>query len=144
MSYVALVGPIAAGLHVDHLCYNPPCVNPAHLEPVTPAENTRRAYARKTHCKHGHEYTPENTLITPLGRRRCRACHREHVARTRLTPAGEIPATVQHGTNSTYVNWNCRCESCRAARRNRDRQYRRARGVPTWAEHVAARRRAAS
>ena len=32
----------------------------------------------KTHCKHGHEYTPENTYINPSngGYFRCRTCHR--------------------------------------------------------------------
>ncbi|NMF29576.1 hypothetical protein [Cellulosimicrobium aquatile] len=29
----------------------------------------------KTHCPHGHEYTPENTIVFPSdGRRRCRSC----------------------------------------------------------------------
>jgi len=36
------VGAIPVGLELDHLCFNPPCVNPAHLEPVTHAENLRR------------------------------------------------------------------------------------------------------
>ena len=36
---------IPSGHHIDHLCRTPACVNPAHLEPVTPRENTRRAYA---------------------------------------------------------------------------------------------------
>jgi hypothetical protein len=35
-------GPIPNGLHLDHLCRNPRCVNPDHLEPVTPADNVRR------------------------------------------------------------------------------------------------------
>lgn len=40
--YEALVGPIPEGLELDHLCRNPSCVNPDHLEPVTHAENMRR------------------------------------------------------------------------------------------------------
>lgn len=35
-------GPIPEGMSLDHLCRNPRCVNPAHLEPVTQAENVRR------------------------------------------------------------------------------------------------------
>lgn len=30
-------------------CDNPPCVNPAHLKPVTNAENVRRALQRRWH-----------------------------------------------------------------------------------------------
>lgn len=83
--YEALVGPIPEGLTLDHLCRRPSCVNPAHLEPVTHAENVRRgsatgrSHARKV-CKNGHEMTPENTRLgTRKGWqvRRCRACARE-------------------------------------------------------------------
>ena len=35
-------GSIPDGLVMDHLCRNRPCVNPAHVEPVTQAENVRR------------------------------------------------------------------------------------------------------
>lgn len=45
VSYEHFVGPIPEGLELDHLCVNPPCVNPAHLEPVTHAENMRRGIA---------------------------------------------------------------------------------------------------
>ena len=38
---------ITAGLVVDHLCYNPACCNPWHLELVTVGENNRRAAARR-------------------------------------------------------------------------------------------------
>lgn len=46
-SYQSLVGSIPDGLHLDHLCRVPACVNPEHLEPVTLAENNRRAAAVK-------------------------------------------------------------------------------------------------
>lgn len=45
VAYELLVGPIPEGLTIDHLCFNPACVRPEHLEPVTIAENIRRSIA---------------------------------------------------------------------------------------------------
>jgi hypothetical protein len=80
-SYRAFVGPIPTGLHLDHLCRVRDCCNPDHLEPVTPAENNRRAlpymaWRKQTHCKRGHEFTQDNTLRSTSGRR-CRTCYNE-------------------------------------------------------------------
>ena len=81
IAYGLTHGEIPADMCLDHLCRNRICVNPDHLEVVTLVENVMRGEsqnaknARKTHCKSGHEFTPENTYIHPKrGTRNCRKC----------------------------------------------------------------------
>ena len=83
-AYEATIGPIPAGLQIDHLCRNRSCVNPRHLEPVTRRENLMRGVcpsaiaARKTHCPQGHPYSPENTWRRANGNRTCKQCRNAH------------------------------------------------------------------
>lgn len=83
IAYEMLVGPIPDGLHLDHTCRVRHCVNPAHLEPVTNAENTRRGmWGNRQTCDKGHAYTVENVYIHPQrGTRMCRTCLREAARR---------------------------------------------------------------
>lgn len=98
VAYKFKIGPIPEGLDLDHLCHTRDvscdegdlclhrrCVNPAHLEPVTRSENTRRrrnGYTRAirgliTHCRRGHAYSEANTRWRKdrYGRE-CRTCDR--------------------------------------------------------------------
>lgn len=92
ISYRLLVGPIPEHLQLDHLCRNRSCLNPAHLEPVTPKENAQRGLTGKyqsnrTHCPAGHPYDDVNTGWNRNGAGRvgkyCKACLRARTAAKR-------------------------------------------------------------
>lgn len=80
--YEEFIGPIPDGMLLDHLCRVRSCINPKHLEPVTPRENAHRGLtnAAKKRCKRGHPFDIENTYIGPDGHRSCRQCARERRA----------------------------------------------------------------
>ena len=79
VSHSVFNGPIPEGLDVDHICLNRGCANPAHLRAVTHRENMLYGnslparQARQTHCKRGHEFTPDNTKRQG-NKRTCRTC----------------------------------------------------------------------
>lgn len=88
-------GPFPAGFVLDHVCHSSDptcpgrdchhrrCVNPVHVEVVTQRENVLRIprFGTETHCPNAHEYTPENTYMTPQGYRQCRVCKRDAMRR---------------------------------------------------------------
>lgn len=150
IAYELEVGPIPEGLHLDHTCHNNTgcvggaaclhrrCQNPAHLEPVTHAVNVRRGNSfnrSMTHCRRGHEYTPENTLTQKGKYRACKECTRmkqaEFKKRLRergLTSRGVPPKRggthCMRGHEFTPENTDTRegkrrCKECRKARAKR-------------------------
>ncbi|MET8518144.1 HNH endonuclease signature motif containing protein [Streptomyces sp. NPDC005077] len=83
LSFADAYGSVPDGSVIDHLCQTRACVNPAHMELVSHAENVRRGRAGenhrvKTHCPKGHPYDAENTYWHPAGHRECRTCRKSH------------------------------------------------------------------
>lgn len=95
LAHELFIGPIPDGLEVDHLCGVRDCLNPAHLEAVTHRVNLLRSSgpsaiaARLTHCARSHEFTPENTITSKKGTRKCRTCHLAAKARYRARKRAE-------------------------------------------------------
>lgn len=123
-------------LVADHLCRRPSCINPAHIEMTSTQENILRGIgeasknAQKTHCKYGHELTPDNLIQYRNGItwRTCKQCARNaNIARyrkdgrqdkyNRTTCYKGHPYTPE---NTRYVkngngNFSRRCRICQQA-----------------------------
>lgn len=80
--YEREIGEVSEGMVLDHLCRNPACVNPLHLEPVTNRENILRGEnpaaqnAKKRYCKRGHLLEGDNVYPDKKGHRNCKICAR--------------------------------------------------------------------
>lgn len=88
VTYELAGGVVPDGYEMDHLCRNPRCCNPQHVEPVTHAENMRRgrqAFVLGGQCHSGrHVLTEHNVYVNPSdGQRRCKDCRVERRARAR-------------------------------------------------------------
>lgn len=89
MSYDLFCGFIDESMVIDHLCRNRSCCNPDHLREVTMTTNTLEnslgvaaISIKKTHCKNGHELTPDNCYtnnVNSKGRlwRNCVKCAKD-------------------------------------------------------------------
>lgn len=101
---------IPEGMEIDHLCHTTLCVNPAHLEVVTPEVNAQRKIrgryraARgsvRTRCRAGHEMTKDN-VFKKKGEsyRRCRKCHKRMVRLNWLAKLSKKQTEeAKHGCN---------------------------------------------
>ena len=79
LSWELFRGNIPVLTKVLNKCGTPNCVNPYHLRLETRIDATELRYNTvKTHCPHGHEYTPENIWVRPNdGGKYCRQCRKE-------------------------------------------------------------------
>lgn len=122
VAYELLIGPIPDDAELDHLCRNSPCVNPAHLEPVTHTGNMERApgwTGNRTHCPKGHKRTRGQP---------CRECNREACADraekdrvTRRSPRQcSICGTSFETTDSRRMLCSKQCQLENRKRRQRD------------------------
>lgn len=82
-SYRAFVEAIPPGYQIDHLCRVRRCVNPAHLEAVTPLVNFHRSnsWQRTQRCRRrGHDISDQSNVYFVVARgvltRNCLACRR--------------------------------------------------------------------
>lgn len=98
VAYAIFIGDLKPGLTVDHLCSNPSCVSPRHLEAVTHVENLRRGRksacarnARKTSCPLGHEYATYFHKSNGRTQRYCPTCKRDKGREWMRKHRGSLP-----------------------------------------------------
>ncbi len=102
--------------------------------------------AGKTHCKHGHEFTPENTILNRNGHRACRACgiaktHRRRPLSPRAPfwdrthcPKGHEYTPENTSVHESSVKWSRSCRTCRNERKRQKAAAQRAAIPPRQCE----------
>lgn len=154
--YVKHRGPIPEGLELDHLCRVRCCVHPWHTEAVTHQVNVDRGLAginmtSKTHCPQGHEYTAENTYVTPsTGARGCKTCRIEKALkwsddRAQKVAAGETPEGIKHRVThckkghpydaaNSYFHAKTGLRGCKACRNDAAKKFTNSKKINTLKE----------
>lgn len=105
-------GSILSGHEPDHLCRNPPCVRPSHLEAVTRQINILRGIGPaaqnqyKTHCPRGHQYNSSN-----IYGRWCKTCKHE-ADKGYYSTKGKRLRLQQKRTCSDTGNLSRQCTTC--------------------------------
>jgi hypothetical protein len=146
-------GPLKADEALHHLCGNPGCVSPFHLQPLPAGVHTligngiTAQNKRKTHCKRGHELTPENLYPRTNGARVCRQCakdrHREtYQSRGRGSPSSRTHCSRGHSYSPENTRWlpgkhGNLTRECVACRRASGQARRRANGMRVWPKGTA-------
>jgi hypothetical protein len=80
LSYLIFNGELPAGKEIHHVCEIPNCVNPEHLQALTPEDHSKitgnmlRVKFRKDCCKYGHPRDTTEQHITKAGKRLCKLC----------------------------------------------------------------------
>lgn len=148
--YEQINGPLPRSTVLDHLCRVRSCVNPAHLEPVSPRVNVLRGTglsaknAQKTHCGKGHPLDGDN-LYLAQGKRHCRQCRKEN-NQARLAARKTMPAPAERthcpqghpyeGDNLAIEGGKRVCRTCRRAKSARDYAPRsKGKGLPADRTH---------
>lgn len=110
VSYQHYVGDLIPGMQIDHLCSNPDCLNPKHLEQVTFTQNQARSKVRNrwrgwpTHCKRGHAMDELTTFWRSNGTgRQCRICQNAKASEARVARGGK-PLSYQPYPNYSLKN----------------------------------------
>lgn len=147
LSYELCVNTIPPGMQLDHLCRNRMCVNPIHLEAVTPKVNIRRGIGlpainyQKTHCPQGHPYNGDNLYTAPDGSRKCKICRdlirKRWELRIGRGRGRSVKTKCPHGHDftpeNTYINTRGHrsCLTCRKIRNyNRYSNHRKPASFP--------------